>query len=305
MGQTASRGGLAVNVAPLVEQRRRARRPRRARRAEGRSARRLSRPVRRAARSDADRDDPRASIRPPASRRSTVVYPASHRLRAGRQPATAAVFERHFLIGARLRVAADAAAGRDSACRRVSATRCATTRCASSPSPSISTWTLRVVPAIVSASTATHAESFAAISFDRAGAGRRRAPAFRHRPRPPRDGACQGGDERRRCWIGSRFAASEGGYLNTADFLQFIRDAEAGVQKRGLFDGRGPLAILAIVFLGGLALNLTPCVLPMIPINLAIIGAGAQVRPARPRIPARRHLRRARWPSSTACSGSS
>jgi len=31
-----------------------------------------------------------------------------------------------------------------------------------------------------------------------------------------------------------------------------------------------------IVFLGGLALNLTPCVLPMIPINLAIIGAGAQ-----------------------------
>ena len=30
------------------------------------------------------------------------------------------------------------------------------------------------------------------------------------------------------------------------------------------------------MFLGGLALNLTPCVLPMIPINLAIIGAGAQ-----------------------------
>src|SRR4030095_4430190 len=28
--------------------------------------------------------------------------------------------------------------------------------------------------------------------------------------------------------------------------------------------------------IGGLALNLTPCVLPMIPINLAIIGAGAQ-----------------------------
>ncbi len=36
------------------------------------------------------------------------------------------------------------------------------------------------------------------------------------------------------------------------------------------------LAILVLVLLGGLALNLTPCVLPMIPINLAIIGAGAQ-----------------------------
>ncbi len=43
-----------------------------------------------------------------------------------------------------------------------------------------------------------------------------------------------------------------------------------------MLEGQGPLAILALVFLGGLALNLTPCVLPMIPINLAIIGAGAQ-----------------------------
>ena len=42
------------------------------------------------------------------------------------------------------------------------------------------------------------------------------------------------------------------------------------------------------MLLGGLALNLTPCVLPMIPINLAIIGAGAQARLARPRLPARR-----------------
>ncbi len=43
-----------------------------------------------------------------------------------------------------------------------------------------------------------------------------------------------------------------------------------------MFEGRGPLAILLLVLIGGLALNLTPCVLPMIPINLAIIGAGAQ-----------------------------
>jgi cytochrome c biogenesis protein CcdA/thiol-disulfide isomerase/thioredoxin len=66
------------------------------------------------------------------------------------------------------------------------------------------------------------------------------------------------------------------GYLNSADFRQFIKDAEAGVVQKGMFEGRGPLAILLIVFLGGLALNLTPCVLPMIPINLAIIGAGSQ-----------------------------
>src|SRR5207237_9455342 len=67
-----------------------------------------------------------------------------------------------------------------------------------------------------------------------------------------------------------------GGYQRSGEFLQFIHDAENGVKRRGLFEDRGPLAILLLVFLGGLALNLTPCVLPMIPINLAIIGAGTQ-----------------------------
>jgi len=70
--------------------------------------------------------------------------------------------------------------------------------------------------------------------------------------------------------------SSTGGYLGTGAFLTFIKNAESGVVEKGLFEGQGPIAILLIVFLGGLALNLTPCVLPMIPINLAIIGAGAQ-----------------------------
>lgn len=66
------------------------------------------------------------------------------------------------------------------------------------------------------------------------------------------------------------------GYQNSTDFLTFIRNAENGVREKGLFEGRGPIAILLIVLVGGLLLNLTPCVLPMVPINLAIIGAGAQ-----------------------------
>jgi thiol:disulfide interchange protein len=66
------------------------------------------------------------------------------------------------------------------------------------------------------------------------------------------------------------------GYVSADPFLKFIDDAEKGVKEPGMFEGRGPLAILLLVFVGGLALNLTPCVLPMIPINLAIIGAGAQ-----------------------------
>jgi thioredoxin:protein disulfide reductase len=66
------------------------------------------------------------------------------------------------------------------------------------------------------------------------------------------------------------------GYMGVPRFLTFIDNAEKGIKPEGLFANRGPLAILALVFLGGLALNLTPCVLPMIPINLMIIGAGAQ-----------------------------
>lgn len=75
---------------------------------------------------------------------------------------------------------------------------------------------------------------------------------------------------------GFTVVASTGGYLAADDFLTFIDNAEKGVQEQGLFEGRGPLAIMLIVLLGGLALNLTPCVLPMIPINLAVIGAGAK-----------------------------
>ena len=67
-----------------------------------------------------------------------------------------------------------------------------------------------------------------------------------------------------------------GGYLDSEDFLSFVSAAEAGEAGLGWFEGRGPLTILVLILIGGLALNLTPCVLPMIPINIAIIGAGAR-----------------------------
>ncbi len=70
--------------------------------------------------------------------------------------------------------------------------------------------------------------------------------------------------------------STTGGYQGPNDFLEFIDRAETGRGQEGWFDGRGPLAILSLILIGGLALNLTPCVLPMIPINLAIIGAGTK-----------------------------
>lgn len=60
------------------------------------------------------------------------------------------------------------------------------------------------------------------------------------------------------------------GYLNANEFTAFLDGKQTGVLS---FAGKGIILILILTLLGGLALNLTPCVLPMIPINLAIIGA--------------------------------
>jgi thioredoxin:protein disulfide reductase len=72
--------------------------------------------------------------------------------------------------------------------------------------------------------------------------------------------------------------ARAGGYMNAPDFLIFLGDERgaAGAAAGASPLARGIVVTLLLVVLGGLALNLTPCVLPMIPINLAIIGAGAQ-----------------------------
>lgn len=74
---------------------------------------------------------------------------------------------------------------------------------------------------------------------------------------------------------------SAAGYMNEKDFISFIDSSLSSAPKKedSLFDKlkRNNLFVSVILILiGGLALNLTPCVLPMIPINIAIIGAGAK-----------------------------
>ncbi|MBN2310240.1 MAG: thioredoxin family protein, partial [Candidatus Hydrogenedentes bacterium] len=58
----------------------------------------------------------------------------------------------------------------------------------------------------------------------------------------------------------------------------FIDAAESGrgFEQAGFLAGKSAWLVIAITLAGGLLLNLTPCVLPLIPVNLAIIGAGAQ-----------------------------
>ena len=60
------------------------------------------------------------------------------------------------------------------------------------------------------------------------------------------------------------------GYLKPAEFIAFLENRPAG---RSLED-HSLLVILFLVLLGGLAANLTPCVLPLVPINLVLVGRG-------------------------------
>ena len=61
------------------------------------------------------------------------------------------------------------------------------------------------------------------------------------------------------------------GYMDVDEFVAFLENEN----KASFFDGKAWWLVIILILLGGLAMNLTPCVLPMIPINLMIIGRSA------------------------------
>ncbi|MGH9310852.1 MAG: cytochrome c biogenesis protein CcdA [Vicinamibacterales bacterium] len=195
-----------------------------------------------------------------------IVYPESTDLRQANVPVPLSVYEREFVIGVVLEIGSTAS-GALAIPARLRYQACDDKLCYL-PVAVTSAWTLRIAPA-PSKRAALHKAVFDTIPF---GTGEpppaAPAPTSATPSAKPADPVAQI----------DRFATlgTTAGYVNTADFLRFIHNAETGVVERGWFEGRGPLAVLFIVLIGGLALNLTPCVLPMIPINLAIIGAGAQ-----------------------------
>jgi thiol:disulfide interchange protein DsbD len=204
-----------------------------------------------------------------------IVWPPSIDLVQAGADKPLAVFEREFLIGARLSLPGSRSFTGDlTVPAKLRYQACDANLCYP-PATADVAWVIHEVPASATAAPdPARARDFASIKF---GTGEKpgspssqtssAAPAT---PQASRNDAALLDD--------FTIAGTTGGYQGTSDFLKFIRDAESGVKTRGLFEGRGPLAILLLVLVGGLALNLTPCVLPMIPINLAIIGAGAQAQ---------------------------
>ncbi|MDD5697598.1 MAG: cytochrome c biogenesis protein CcdA [Victivallaceae bacterium] len=61
-----------------------------------------------------------------------------------------------------------------------------------------------------------------------------------------------------------------------ADARQFIAFLNGSRGNEDFLGGKGIVVMILIVLGGGLLLNFTPCVLPLIPVNLAIIGAGSK-----------------------------
>jgi thioredoxin:protein disulfide reductase len=204
-----------------------------------------------------------------------IVWPAPTDLAQAGATLPLSVFEREFLVGAQLALPASAR-GDVVVPATLRYQACDVNLCYPPVTAPVS-WTIHVVPP---ASTAKPdpgvAAAFAQIKFgtgEKPSAQTAAPPAMA--PQPP----TQAGREDAALLDDFTIAGSPtGGYMSTSEFLTFIRNAEAGVKERGMFEGRGPVAILLLVLIGGLALNLTPCVLPMIPINLAIIGAGAQAQ---------------------------
>ena len=60
------------------------------------------------------------------------------------------------------------------------------------------------------------------------------------------------------------------GYMDVPEMMAFLRNET----PRGRLEDHALWLVLLLVLAGGLAANLTPCVLPLVPINLILIGKG-------------------------------
>ncbi|MCH8203848.1 MAG: thioredoxin family protein [Candidatus Hydrogenedentes bacterium] len=181
-----------------------------------------------------------------------------------------AVFEGRFVVGIALEIGADVAVGQHAIQAKLHYQACDDKACFQ-PRDRLQKATLKIVPPDVKLAM-LNSEIFEDIAFT----GLRAEPMIAKVPEPtPATGPLDEGDVMAQLEDFTVLGAT-GGYLKSKDFISFIDDAEKGKIGKKRYEGRGPLVILLLVTLGGLALNLTPCVLPLVPINMAIIGAGAQ-----------------------------
>ena len=208
-----------------------------------------------------------------------LVFPPTTDLKQEGLPQPLAVFEHEFVIGIQVTLASSIPTGDLVVPAKLRYQACDATMCFP-PATADVQWTIKVVAASTTLAGPTD-PLLKGIAFGKgvkpeAQAAAQPGPGEAATPQPGKPAESADTRDPLEKLNDFEVLATSGGYLGVDEFLKFIRSAETGVKEQGMFEGRGPIAIVLLVLLGGLALNLTPCVLPMIPINLAIIGAGAQ-----------------------------
>ena len=199
-------------------------------------------------------------------------YPAAKQVTLSFSPTPLAVYEGEFIIGLEVAVAPDAAPGPHTIKGTLRYQACNDKSCMPPVKKPVEL-TVTVLPqgaAPVAAPDFPQAEWPDVVTFDAP------SPAPSAEPTADTAPAAPAGDWRA---LADQFtvAGRLDGYAGVPEFLAFIDAADQGAATGGnTLAGKSLWIMLALVLGGGLLLNLTPCVLPLIPINVAIIGAGAR-----------------------------
>ncbi len=202
-----------------------------------------------------------------------MVYPDPIQVTLEGSGERLAAYESQFTIGVALGVADGLAPGSYTLAGKLQYQACDTKQCFP-PSSSPVSIAFTVAPPN-EAVTPQHQEVFGTLHF---GSGQQAQPAERAAQTPATPSAQVPESDWKDLAADFVTIGTASGYLGQTDFLAFLDSAESGrarSQGSPLADKSVWLVVLLVVG-GGLLLNLTPCVLPLIPINLAIIGAGAK-----------------------------
>jgi len=193
-----------------------------------------------------------------------IVYPEAELVSFAFSPEPMAVYEGDFTVGVELEVAQSVEAGKYTVTGNLRYQACNDASCWAPSGVAVKI----PVPVLFTGEgiAPRNRDLFAGIEFEEAG-----EPSRDPDSPPPAVSARPEEDNWRRPAEDFTIAGRAVGYKGAREFLSFLARPGAG----GPFQGKSRWAIVFLTLLGGLVLNLTPCVLPLIPVNLAVIGAGA------------------------------
>ena len=202
-----------------------------------------------------------------------VVYPGPETLTTAFSAEPLAVYGGTFHIGLTLALAPDLAAGDHTVQTTLTYQACDDTQCfAPAKKPITIPITVRPPGEPLAFQ---HEDLFASIAFD---AAPTTGPSPIERTPAATPPSVVADDDWQARAARFTMARTTFGYQPAAAFLAFLSGEGPGAASPGAspWAGASFWVVLVGVLAGGLLLNLTPCVLPLIPINLGIIGAGAQ-----------------------------